>query len=231
VITLATVKDHLDDLIAGKVDDLRFAHEERGAGSPLDVDELEAALAPIAAGSKDFVQVPEGDLDQLEGKLSVVLLEALKAVPISALDDPGFWAYLATGCLWPFVRLREPPESRAPERYLVYIDGRSSTECVPLRMFLRARALDRIGKAEMAGGIPGAVDFWRSHVIRVRTGSHPVMVGALVEQQSQNRLTTGPVRIYAKRINRRWSNQVLYLLNEVECARVAQSEREGLDDL
>ncbi len=230
VITQATLQEYFTSLVSGEVADLRFAHEERGDGELLNVDNIERMLSPIAeVGSASLISGSDGDQDQVEGKMSILLLSALQDVANSVLDDPGFWAYLATGCLWPFVRLREPPESRRSDRYLIYINGVSSTECVPLRMYLRARALNRVDMIDMAGAIPGAVDFWRSHVIRVRTGSHPLMVRALVNQQAGNRMTTEPVRKYAKRINRRWSNQVLYLLNEDECARIAQDEREGLE--
>ena len=41
-------------------------------------------------------------------------------------------------------------------------------------------------------------------------------------------MTVGPLREYAKRINRRWSNQVIYLLDEDDCRAIAEAEREGL---
>jgi hypothetical protein len=231
VVPREAITEHLPRLLGSAVPDLRFACEQRGTGQGLDVSALEARLAPIAlSASRHDEGTSVGDRDQLEGSMSVLLFEAVQGLPLSVLDDPGFWAYLATGCLWPFVRLREPPESRNPDRYLLYIDGRSNTECVPLRMYLRARALARADSLSAAGAIPDAVDFWRSHVIRVKTGSHPGMVRAVVNEQVADRMNTDPVRQYAKRINRRWSNQVLYLLNDAECEDIARDERADLQE-
>ena len=38
-------------------------------------------------------------------------------------------------------------------------------------------------------------------------------------------MTVGPLREYAKRINRRWSNQVIHVLDEDDCDEIAASER------
>lgn len=230
VITESALRQYLRSLVDGEITDLRFAREPQGIGDPLDVDSLEIQLQEIAdRAASEAISASDVDEDQVEGDMSMILFDALKHLPIPILDDPGFWSYLATGVLWPFVRYREPPGSRDADRYAIYLDGSSSSECVPIRMFLRARALDRVGLTTMAGAIPGAVDFWRSHVIRVRTGSHPPMVKALVQQQASDRMTTAPIRDYAKRINRLWSNQVLYLFDERDCERVAEAERESLD--
>ncbi len=227
VITASDLKQHFDSLLARQVEDLRGFAGEQGHGPYFDVISLEKELAPIVATVTDSgISLEDHDQDQIEGTMSIFLFDALSGVPTYVLDDPEFWAYLATGFLWPFVRWREPPEHRDIHRYRLYIDGRSNTECVPLRMFIRARALDRAGVREMAGVIPGAVDFWRSHVIRVRTGSCPKLVRALVKQQASDRMATVPVRAYAKRINRRWSNQILYLMDDAECEKIARLERE-----
>ena len=38
-------------------------------------------------------------------------------------------------------------------------------------------------------------------------------------------MTVAPVREYAKRINRRWSNQVIHLLDASDCEEIASTER------
>ncbi len=39
-------------------------------------------------------------------------------------------------------------------------------------------------------------------------------------------MTVEPLREYAKRINRRWSNQVIYLLDDDECSGDRRQERD-----
>ena len=83
----------------------------------------------------------ELDDDQFEGQQASRLYEALRGVDVQILDDPGFWAYLAAGPLWFFVKWREDPEQRSRARYTLHLDGSANAECVPLRMFLRATAV------------------------------------------------------------------------------------------
>ena len=49
---------------------------------------------------------------------------------------------------------------------MTYVDG--GKECVPFRMFLRAQAIRQEDDYSLAGALPKATDFWRSHVIRVQ---------------------------------------------------------------
>jgi hypothetical protein len=229
VVISGDVRAALAQLEIGSESLLEVKIEERGTGERIDVEGLCSALAITAPGDEGCPAGLTGlDRDQVEGAMSLVLYEALEHVPVGALDDPDFWAYVATGPLWPFVQWREPLSSRKLESYLLYIDGKSSTECVPLRMFLRARALRIADVSELASAIPDAVDFWRSHVLRVRTGSHPRLVRAVAQQQFTDRMSTGPLRAYARRVNRRWSNEILYLLDDYECDELARVERQGL---
>jgi hypothetical protein len=93
-------------------------------------------------------------------------------------------------------------------------------------MFLRARAVCEAGDCGLAQAIERGTDFWRSHVIRVKTGAKPGLARAVAEQQRDARMPVQRLREYAKRINRRWSNEVIYLLDEDECREIAESERD-----
>jgi hypothetical protein len=91
-------------------------------------------------------------------------------------------------------------------------------------MYLRAQVVQE--DQSLASAVTRGTDFWRSHVIRVKTGSTPDLARAVTEQQRDDHMKVGPLREYAKRINRRWSNQVIHILDEDECRALAESERE-----
>ncbi len=154
------------------------------------------------------------DRDRLEGMLSGPLHAALKQLDIEVLDDPGFWRYLSLAHFWWLVNWREPPGERKAERYLGYVDGSHPTECVLLRMYLRAQSVEFEGEYSLAGSLPDAADFWRSHVVRVRTGSAPEITRAFAQTQAAERMTTLPLRAFATRLNRMWTNIVMNTLDE-----------------
>src|SRR2546423_14630533 len=110
------------------------------------------------------------DDDQFEGALAAHLHRAFKTRGVDVLDDPGFWAYIAAGRLWFFTRWREDPAKRNAETYHLYVDGTKADSCVPLRMFLRAQAIELDGDYSLASAIPAGTDFWRSHLLRVKAG-------------------------------------------------------------
>ncbi len=63
---------------------------------------------------------------------------------------------------------------------------------------------------ELAGAIPKGTDFWRSHVLRVRTGTAPPVTRALVRSHREERLPTDDLRDLARRLNRTWTNVTLH---------------------
>jgi hypothetical protein len=223
----AIVRERLDDLTTGKLNDLRELAVVVGDGAPFDMANLEHASNAIrneldrriAGGHPDL------DVDQFEGLAAGVLHRALTGAPVDVLDDAGFWAYVATGPLWFFTKWREDPRDRNIETYRVYVDGTKADACVPMRMFLRAQAIELNGDYELASAIPAGTDFWRSHVLRVRTGGKKELARAVVTEQRDNRMTVDPLRQYAKRINRRWSNQVVHVLDADDCNEIATTER------
>jgi hypothetical protein len=228
-IPAGKLAEGLDDLIEGAVDDLGAEAVMFGSGPAFDDGPLNAAVDDIRSaldhrlgdsGSADL------DDDQFEGAMSARLYEALSEYPVEILDDPAFWAYLAAGPLWFFVKWREDPTKRKRDGYQEYVDGRVNHACVPLRMYLRAQAVVDETDTSLPSAVTRGTDFWRSHIIRVRTGAAPDLARAVTEQQRDSRMAVGPLREYAKRINRRWSNQVIHVLESEECQKLAESERE-----
>jgi hypothetical protein len=222
----------LTELLGGSVPNLSGQERWVGEGARIDIAPLMERIAYIQAALQDRLAAAANELDddQFEGLIGGQLHSVLRNYDVETLDDPGFWAWLATGPLWFFVRWRENPNQRKREGYEKYVDGRASQECVPLRMFLRAQAVERDGDYDLASSIPRGVDFWRSHVLRVRTGAKKELARAIAQEQRDDRLTVKPVREYAKRVNRRWSNQVLHLLNDQESRALALDERPAADD-
>lgn len=176
--------------------------------------------------------------DQVEGEAATILYRALTqdkstdraAVDVAVLDDPGFWRYLALRWFWDFVEWREwkTPERFKESTHLAYIDASNSTESVLTRMYLRMAGLGGSDYEELASCLPRATDFWRSHIIRVRTAGAPGLVRAMVGTQRDARLKTADVREFAKRVNRTWSNVLLDLYTQEEAAELLSGFRIGL---
>jgi hypothetical protein len=224
------ILEKLDDLIDGSIPDLANESANVGEGPMIDLPALLARIGEINVAldaRKGGTAYEDLDDDQFEGEMATLLYDALSTYPVEVLDDPGFWAYLAAGPLWFFVRWRENPSKRKREGYYDYLDGRVNHACVPLRMFLRAQAVHKDGDTSLAAAVERGVDFWRSHIIRVRTGAKRELAHAVAKEQTDDHMTRDPLREYAKRINRRWSNQVLYLLDEDESRELASSERDA----
>jgi hypothetical protein len=220
--------ENLDDLLNGVVDSLSDRAVPFGGEPALDGERLAAAIEDIRHELDVRLaseSPPDADDDQFEGAMAVRLFEGLQDHPIEVLDDPTFWSYLAAGPLWFLVRWRENPRARKREVYHEYLDGRVNHACVPLRMYLRAAA---VANSDLASQIPRGTDFWRSHVIRVKTGAKQDLARSVAEQQRDARMPVTPLREYAKRINRRWSNQVIHLLDEEDCRAIAEAERRDL---
>jgi len=165
------------------------------------------------------------DKDRVEGRAARHLYEALKptdghySVPVHILDDPGFWRYLSIQWFWDFIAWRES-KPFANGNYMKYVDAKNSTECVITRMYLRMAALGGDDQGGLASILPSATDFWRSHIIRVRTATAPQLVRAMVELQRDHRLITGDLREFAKRVNRTWTNVVLNLYEQDEARKL-----------
>jgi hypothetical protein len=166
--------------------------------------------------------------DRVEGELSGMLHRSLREVPPEVLEDAGWWRLLSVR-LWDFVVWREEGafESHDYRVYRRYIDGKLPSECVPLRMFLRA-AIARVGDDySLASAVNRGADLWRSHILRVRTGTAPALARAFIQQQVQDRMTTDELRPFASRLNRLWPNVVLNLYSEDEARDLLVELRES----
>lgn len=198
------------------------------------LDAVQDAAGLIAALRR---QESKLDPDQVEGAGAALLYEALEKVDPAALEDPGFWRFLSVGIkdFFEFIRWREEKAFGRGEAYWAkYVDGTKPMECVLTRMALRIEALGGRGDSkrqyrELAGAIPKATDFWRSHVIRVGTNASPALVRAFARMQLDptTRLGTKPLRKFAKTVNRVRTNVVFRLYDDAEadaCLRELRDE-------
>ena len=183
-----------------------------GAGDAVDLRDLEKLASDIAA---EIVDWTDPDKDRFEGSACGWLFAALSHLPTEVLDDRGFWRYLAIQYFWDFIAWREAKPFSAGN-HLKYVDASDPKETVLTRMYLRAQALGGAEAGILGGAIPRAGDFWRSHVIRVKTGTAPPFARAFAQRQSRDRLKTGPIREVAKRLTRLWTNVVPYVYDGPE---------------
>ena len=193
-----------------------------GEGDEVDLDFVRQAASMVTADLDDAAT--DATREQCEAEAAPLLHDALGAVEIPVLDDPGLWRYLSLELFWDFIRWRE---TRAFTRgnYLKYVDGRSSTECVLTRMYLRAAAVGGLEFAPYTSVLPRAADFWRSHVVRVRTGTAPPLVRSFVDMQQRHRLPTDPLRQFARAVNRTWSNVALSIYDDDEAQALVEEIR------
>lgn len=186
-----------------------------GSGQEVDLKQLTDVIIAFRETCEEReAKSPPSTPEALEGRFSGEVHRALRELPVEALDDPGFWRYLSLVYFWWFVAIREAP-AIGRGNVMTYVDG--GMECVPFRMFLRGQAVRLDDDYELAGGLPKAADFWRSHILRVKTGTAPPLARAFVRLQMKTGMVSEDVRPFARRLNRLWTNVVFHVWTEDEC--------------
>ena len=192
-----------------------------GSGDEVDLDRIEQAAKEIDSLRMRGWGSREGDY--VEGLAATHLYRALtpddaRAIDVAVLDDPGFWRFLGLRFLWDFITWREP--SVLSGTHMEYVDGQRSTECVATRMYLRVAAVGGLEFAEQhSERLEQTTDFWRSHILRVRTGTAPALTRAIVSRQARQPLETDSLRPFAKRVNGAWTNVLLNMYDDAEAER------------
>lgn len=194
------------------------AAELIGEGAELDVDRIDDVSTELRHIHGELLSSARPvDPDQFEGTVGAHLHRTLEdlAIDVTALDSPGFWAFLGTRYFWWFISWRHAATltSGVYPNYRKYVDGTNAAECVVLRAYLRARLVYEPAADEpyrLTSSVPRGADFWRSHVLRVRTSSSPVLTRSFAIRQTTDRLGTDELRSFAKRLNRTWTNVVLH---------------------
>jgi len=189
-----------------------------GPEPAVDLQPLSTASVELAEQLKAFGARPDkNDKDRFEGESSPSVFQALAHLPVEALDDPGFWRWVSVTELWWLAMWREIQSFRKGwESFRIYVDGKRFSECVALRMFLRGQLMTEAGDPSLAGAVSDGTDFWRSHILRVKTSYQPLVAAGLVRQQVASRMMVEELRDYAKRLNRLSSNVLLDMYDRAE---------------
>jgi len=112
-----------------------------------------------------------------------------------------------------------PPEVLDDRGFWRFLSIRS----VLPRMYLRIQAVGGEHHGPLAAAVPHGTDFWRSHVLRVRSGSVPAVARAFARKQAGDRLMTDSLRQAARRLNRTWANVVLNVYDDSEATDLIQT--------
>jgi hypothetical protein len=211
-----------------------FLTERAGAiGSPnLDLRGVARAASDLdaAIGSKK-----DSALEPVEAGHSVAVHLAISRLPLDALGDVDFWTYLSAKFFWRFVVARQnatvgkmqghsgsadegdEESSRVPlERYVI---GRDHYQ-IPLRLHLRAQAVDAASDPTLGADLDLGTDFWRSQILGVRTGAFPAWSRAMVAAQRETKLSVLDQRGPGSRVNRLRANVDPVLHTEAEAAAI-----------
>lgn len=223
---------HLETMIAERAKGSETNGEQyvvwRGVGESVSFEALDLIVGALRAELDHRGSDPAltSDKEPFEGQLALAIFGELDSLPVEVLDDPGFWRFLAITRFWWFVEWRES-EPLARGNVLTYVDGRRNSETIPLRLYLRAKAVATSGDPQLAKELTKCTDFWRSHILRVRTGSAPPLAAAFAEMQknSDTRLSTKPLRSFARRVNRLWTNVQLSVYDSKQAAQVIEELR------
>lgn len=185
-----------------------------GTGQEVNLASVEKLALELAAS---LPVVKRAEKEAREAELSAPLYDVFSHFPPEVLDNRGFWRYVGVRYFLDFIVWREP-KSFKNGRGMVYVNPEpQATEAVLTRMYLRAQVLGgREECARLGASVEKGVDFWRSHVFRVKTAYAPAVARAFVTEQSDNRLKTDDLREVAKRLNRTWANIIPYRLGDAE---------------
>jgi len=205
------------DFVSGRHVSIDAKAGSEGTGD--DVDE-ESLIEILRYYQMELETSPPKDNELFEGRLAAALFGWFDALPIEVLDDPGFWRYVSLRHFWWFIEWREA-EPIDKGNFNNLVDATLPAEHIPLRLYLRAKAVADGEDASLAGEIPKSTDFWRSHITRVRVASAPAMARAFAETKRDEKFLDSPLkterlRRVAKRVNRMWSNVRLDMYDSVE---------------
>lgn len=153
----------------------------------------------------------------IEGALACSLYDLLRKAPPQALEDVGYWRWVAALPLRDFVLWHGAKVAGAPSAqafghaaethahlvesvpYRMYLRGSIATDAAEIESSLRREEIARLG----------GNDLWRSHILRAGTGEYPLGAAAfLIEASDKPR---DVFREAAKHLNRigaqiaRWS--------------------------
>jgi hypothetical protein len=181
------------------------------------------------------------NLDQLEIDATAGVFSAFDGLPLPALGDVEFWSYCSARYFWGFISLRQrssilkargqrvkqmlSEDALAAEEESVplrrYVLGKDHYQ-IPLRLFLRGQAVNGDGAFIEDNPVEKATDFWRSHILAVRTAAYPSWARPLLGAQSKAKYKIDDQRPAARKINRIRANVSPVLHSEAEAKAIVE---------
>lgn len=212
-IILKTNAEVSDDVIQNFVES--HARPAKLTGAMVDLSGLQGV---VQKAKQLEVHLQGANKDSVEGAICGDVHSLLSGLPVDVLDDPEFWQFIAIRYFTNFIIWRESKAASNPsvDKLLTYFLGKNNSEMIPLRLFLRG-AISKVDDSyDLANLLDRSTDFWRSHIVRVTTGTAYRLSQELVKHQFDKGMNTTKLRELAKLLNRQWSNVELYYLDSSE---------------
>jgi hypothetical protein len=217
-------------MVAGEAPSIEEHRVVQGNGTEVDLDDIRAAADAVRDEMQAALKGPYAERYRLEASAAAILYESLQHIDADTAgdprDDPGFWRYLSLAYFWDFIAWRES-RAFAKGNFEKYVDGRTATECVLTRMYARGAAVGGLDHLRSSEAVQGT-DFWRSHVLRVRTATAPPVVRAFVEMQKTRPLGRDDLREFAKALTRTWTNVVPAIYDDDDAGALISELREEM---
>lgn len=217
--------------------ELHSQYVKESAGADVSVDSLVQMNYEITSFVKDIGASDKYEKEELWAEM---LHKHLSALPIKALQDPGFWRYLALFPFRGFLMTREP--DMLPIRYG---GGKSNSKAKWLlpRAYIwgRKTALDgdyslthAVRDARKAAGLSSGtiIDFYHSHIVRTAWSASTSVASGFVAGYladpvlfDENNEASRPSNMLAKAFARTSNNVCLEFLDTEDLVLLANEEK------
>jgi hypothetical protein len=201
-----------------------WSGDDNALGDSLIEDFVAQAMEIFRSSTTGITKSREKKTEALELGLTKLTVEFFSQIPTQAKFEPGFWSYLSFR-LSPIILWRYPPnEKEGWGRNFVskhspsdFIDG-----FLP-RILVRGQIA--VG-SELAESFLQQ-DFWRSHILRVKTGFCQTMSQSFAEKVVSEKLPVEVQRAAAKKLRSIRSNVVFELLDKPDCEKLIKVSFSG----
>jgi hypothetical protein len=178
------------------------------------VEEVKLALSTVKA---DTSSTQETLYSNFEQSLTLLSLEFFDALPPEAKFTPGFWSFVSSE-IANEVEWRYPPNNKEGWSKN-FVSSHSPSDFIDgflPRIIVRGLIAKDSDKALSLSG----QDFWRSHILRVKTGFSKVVSIAFAEHVVNVSMPVSEQRIVAKRIRSARANVIFEALDSSQAVKM-----------
>lgn len=194
-----------------------WSGEENALSEAALEDFVSQAMETFRSSTAGITKSKEKKTESLELALTKLTLDFFNQIPDQAKFEPGFWSYLSFR-LSPIIVWRYPPNDKegwgrnfvAKHSPSDFIDG-----FLP-RILVRGQ----IAQGSELSESFLQQDFWRSHILRVKTGFSQTMSQSFAEKVVREKLPVENQRTAAKKLRSIRSNVIFELLNKPDCEKL-----------